>query len=349
MNKNPPIACLFFLAVILFVFARSGQAKSEVSVCDSGYFEVMGTIAHIVSVGFDNTTAERSVTAAKAALKNVERSMSGHDPNSLLSRINRNAFKEPVRIDSHMQEVFIASRHYSELTKGVFDITVGPIVDLWNKAEENSRKPTDKEIAKATSKVGHEKLLIDKENQTIRFQMDGMRIDLGGIAKGYGIDRAVEALTDRGAVGGLVDVGGDIFCFGMNRNGEKGWKIGIKEPVNPGGVLVVLNIDQAAVATSGDYRRFVIIDGERYSHIVNPDTGISATGTPSVTIISRTAIQADALATAVSVMGYKKGIRLLGTIEDTEAVILVPLEEGGLEKIYTEGMDKYIDTSYSEQ
>jgi thiamine biosynthesis lipoprotein len=197
--------------------------------------------------------------------------------------------------------------------------------------------------------VGYEKLLIDKENQTIRFQMDGMRIDLGGIAKGYGIDRAVEALTDRGAVGGLVDVGGDIFCFGMNRNGEKGWKIGIQEPVNPGGVLVVLNINQAAVATSGDYRRFVIIDGERYSHIVNPDTGTSATGTPSVTIISRTTIQADALATAVSVMGYQKGVRLLGTIEDTEAVILVPLEEGGLEKIYTEGMDKYIDTSYSEQ
>jgi thiamine biosynthesis lipoprotein len=212
--------------------------------------------------------------------------------------------------------------------------------------------PTQEELADARSKVGYEKLYLDANEMTVRFAVDGMKLDLGGIAKGYAIDRAIEAMQTGGAVGGMVDVGGDIRCFGLPPKGKKTWRIGLQNPAEtdsdeqtlaggPKQVLMVLTFNNAAVATSGNYRRFVLIEGKKYSHIINRTTGISAEVLSSVTIISQNALDADALATSVSVMGSEKGLTLIEKIPNTEAILITPSPEYQL--IKTAGAEKYIE------
>ena len=221
------------------------------------------------------------------------------------------------------------SVEYSAVSGGAFDVTIGPVVDLWRAAGERGGGATVEEIAQAKSKVGYKKLIIDNENSTVRFAVEGMRIDLGGIAKGYAIDLAIEAMRKCGAVGAMVDVGGDIRCYGSPQ----------------GQILLVLRLNDAAVATSGDYQRFVVIDGEQHSHIMNPEIADSARELSSVTVIAPTAIQADALATAVTVIGADGGMRLIETIGEAE-VLLIPNSDE-LEFLNTVGIGRYIDTSFN--
>jgi thiamine biosynthesis lipoprotein len=167
-----------------------------------------------------------------------------------------------------------------------------------------------------------------------------MFLDLGGIAKGYAIDKAVETLQAAGLKGGMVDIGGDLRCFGTAANGKSHWRIGLQDPQKEEDILMVLNIDDMAVATSGDYRRFVVINEQKHSHIVNPATADSAQDLSSVSIIAPTAMAADALATAVTVMGEEKGLALIEKIDDTEAILISHGDETSFEK--SSGVDKYI-------
>jgi thiamine biosynthesis lipoprotein len=174
-----------------------------------------------------------------------------------------------------------------------------------------------------------------------------MRVDLGGIAKGYAIDKAVEAMRKGGAVGGMVIIGGEIQCFGLPPAGQKNWRIGLQDPdkakdgFDAGTPLLVLHLTDAAIATSGHYRRFVTIGGKRYSHIVDPESGHSNESLASVTIICPSSTDADALATAVSVMGKEKGLALIETIPQTEAILITSAPK--YEIIKTGGAEKYIE------
>jgi len=259
---------------------------------NSGYRVVMGTFANITAVASDSRTARVSVEAAFDKLKHVDEVMSDYKTDSQLSQVNRKAFDKPVPVEDDLFEVLNIAVDYSRQTNGAFDITVGPIVDLWRQAEELKRMPTEAELAEACSKVGFEKLILDSQSKTVRFAVDGMRLDLGGIAKGYAIDSAIEAMQNAGAIGGLVDVGGDVCCFGPPSDNKEGWLVGLQDPATDGRILLVLKLDDMAVATSGDYQRFTEIDGKRYSHIINPAAGSAADELISVSIIARTAIAA---------------------------------------------------------
>lgn len=208
--------------------------------------------------------------------------------------------------------------------------------------------PTDAELQKVRSKVGYEKLILDANELSLRFAAEGMKIDLGGIAKGYAIDKAIEAMQKNGAVGGMVDIGGDIRCFGTPPQGKEYWLIGLQEPsgkieISPGSdeLVLVLKLKDGAVATSGDYRRFVLVGGERYSHIIDRRTAAGAKGLSSVTIIANKANEADALATAVSVMGAKEGLELIDRLPETEAILITTQPQRKL--IKTSGAGKYIE------
>jgi thiamine biosynthesis lipoprotein len=198
--------------------------------------------------------------------------------------------------------------------------------------------------------VGYEKLKLNNQNKTIEFSVNGMRVDLGGIAKGYAIDKAVEAMQACGAIGGMVDIGGDIRCFGTPAKGKEHWLIGLQDPnetkdgLGESEPLLVLKLTDAAIATSGGYRRFALIEGKKYSHIIDTKTGYSSDQLTSVTIISKNATDADALATAVSVMGAEKGLALIEELPQTEA-ILIP-SQPKLQLIKTTGAEKYFE-SYS--
>ena len=207
--------------------------------------------------------------------------------------------------------------------------------------------PSDAELAEARSRVGYDKLILDSNEMTVRFAAEGMRLDLGGIAKGYAIDRAVEAMQEGGAMGGMVDIGGDIRCFGAPPEGKERWRIGLQDSRAVGGepgqgqILMVLELTDAAVATSGDYQRFVVIGGQRYSHIIDAKSGYGGGELTSVTIIAKDAIEADALATAVSVMGVENGLALVEQTEQAEAILVTSAPEHKL--IKSSGAEKFIE------
>jgi thiamine biosynthesis lipoprotein len=312
---------------------------------DSGHQLVMGTFARVVAVAADSDTAKKCIQAALKEIGKVDELMSDYRDDSEIGRVNREGFNRAVPVSEPTFEVLQRSIEFSQLTAGAFDITVGPLVDLWRSAEKKGTTPTEEEIAQARAKVGFEKLKLDETNKTVRFAMAGMRLDLGGIAKGYAVDKAIEAMQKAGAIGGMVDVGGDIRCFGKPPRGKKQWRIGLEDPnltkdKSESGLLLILKLDSAAVATSGDYQQFALIEGKRYSHILDRRSGTSAQGPASVTILTDNATDADALATAVSVMGAEKGLALIKTIRGTEAILVTSQPEFRLTR--TEGAERYI-------
>jgi len=351
------ILCAFVITALYF----SVRPKQRIEL-DSSYRVVMGTFARVVAVAEDSSTAKKSIKAAFAEIQKVDDLMSDYKDGSEISLVNRDAYNQPVKVSQYTFEVLQKSIEFSKLTDGAFDITVGPLVDLWHSAAEANAVPTDAELSEARSKVGYEKLILDANELSVRFAAEDMRIDLGGIAKGYAIDKAIQAMLAVGAIGAMVDIGGDIRCFGTPMQGKNYWLIGLQDPnisgddidiltqlvlseIEGAGIqtskpLLVLQLKDAAVTTSGNYRRFTLIDGKKYSHIINRQTGISTEGLLSVTIISKNATDADALATAVSVMGAEKGLALIKTIPQTEA-ILIP-SQPKFELIKTTGAGEYI-------
>jgi len=339
-----------FLIAALYFFA---PAKDE-SVCsagrvnvDSGMRVVMGTFARVIAVAADSDTAKGCIEAAFVEIEKVDELMSDYKDDSEISELNRDGFGRAVAVSKSTYEVLQKSIEFSELSCGAFDVTVGPLVDLWHSAEAARSLPTDAELQQVCSRVGYDKLILDANETSVRFAVEGMRVDLGGIAKGYALDKAVEAMQKADAVGGMVDIGGDVRCFGSPPAGQNRWQIGLQdsrvrgENVGADGVLLVLKLEDAAVATSGDYRRFVVIDGKMYSHIIDTETGCSSDRLTSVTIISQNATEADALATAVSVMGAEKGLALIETIPEAEAILITSAPQYKI--IKTTGAEKYIE------
>jgi thiamine biosynthesis lipoprotein len=337
-----------FIAVLMVPLFLRGRSRVQ---HDSGYRLVMGTFAHLKAIAKDKDTAKKCVETAFAELKKVDKLMSDYKSDSEISEVNRDAFKRAVKVSAPTFKVLQKSIEFSRFSEGAFDITIAPLTELWRSAAEVNSVPTEAELAVTRSKVGYEKLFLDANEMAVRFAVEGMRLDLGGIAKGYAIDRAIEAMQAGGAAGGMVDVGGDIRCFGLPPKGKKTWRIGLQNPAEPdsdeetlaGGpdqVLMVLKLTNAAIATSGGYRRFVLVEGKKYSHIKDRVTGASAEGMSSVTIISQRAINADALATAVSVMGPEKGLALIEKTPQTEAILITSSPNYKL--IKTIGADRYV-------
>ncbi len=338
---------LITAAVYFFVGVEKESIWSAGRVdVDSGMRVVMGTFARIIAVAADSNTAKGCIEAAFAEITKIDELMSDYKNDSEISELNRDGFRRAVVVSKSTYEVLQRSIEFSKLSGGAFDITIGPLVDLWRSAAEANSVPTDAELSEACSKVGYELLYLDANETNVRFAVEGMRVDLGGIAKGYALDKAVEAMQKGMAIGGMVDIGGDIWCFGSPPTGQSRWRIGLQdsretgENVGTGKVLLVLELTDAAVATSGDYRRFVVIGGKKYSHILDTRTGYSRDELASVTIISQNATEADALATAVSVMGAEKGLALIETIPETEAILITSPPKYKL--IKTTGAEKYI-------
>jgi thiamine biosynthesis lipoprotein len=328
------------LIAALFLLPR-GKIK-----IDSGYREVMGTFARVVAVALDSSAAQKSIEAGFAELTKVDDLMSDYKDDSEITKINRNAYKAPVKVSEPTFEVLQKGLEFSELSDGAFDITVGALVDLWRSEAEANSIPDEAELAAARSKVGYEKLVLDANEMSVRFTVDGLRLDLGGIAKGYAIDKAVEAMQKCGATGGMVDVGGDIRCFGTPPRGKKHWLIGLQDPDKPEDWIgaskpsLVLKLTDAAIATSGGYRRFALIEGRKYSHIIDSRSECAGDRMASVTIICKNAIDADALATTVSVMGAEKGLALIEKLPDTEAILMTSQHKHEL--IKTTGAENYL-------
>ena len=339
------------ITVTLFCVSLAGApqfscARKRPAKVDSGHQIVMGTFARVVVVAKDQDAGRKCIRAALEEIHEVDELMSDYKSDSEIGRLNKEAAKRAIQVSESTYEVLRRSVEFSRLTDGAFDITVGPLMDLFREAEKGATAPTQQQISQAKSKVGFEKLKLDSENRTVQFAVEAMRLDLGGIAKGYAIDKAVEAAHRGGALGGMVDIGGDIRCFGSPPEGREHWLIAVQDPnanmagITGGGLLMKLKVTDGAVATSGDYQQFVMIEGRRHSHIMNRKTGTSAEGLSSVTIIAASATDADALATSASVLGAEKGLALIEKLPGTEAILITSGPK--YEVTETSGAAKYI-------
>ena len=343
------VAVLLITTSLLLKINSRPRGPVEIN---SGYRVVMGTLAQITVIAESGQRGREYIEAAFEKIRGIENNMSIYRGDSQISMINRDAFEKPVQVGDELFEIIERSIEFGEITGGAFDITIGPIEELYRSCEKQNTLPTKEQIARAKEKSGFEKLIIDKKNKSIRFSVEGMKIDLGGIAKGFAIDKAAEVLMNKGAMGAMIDVGGDIRCFIKPGAKRKSWKIGLQNPkkVDKSALtdeyFLALELENIAVTTSGDYRRFVLIEGEKFSHIIDPAKATSSTTLSSVTIIASSATDADALATAVSVMGEEKGLELIEKTKDTEAIIISAGPEFKLRKTsnadaYTKGSNKF--------
>jgi len=232
-NNTIRIAAIgaFVLVLLIGLYVASLPGRDPVQVdsadrviqVDSGYRVIMGTFARVVVLAENEQVAQDCIAAAFERQHRVDELMSYHIPDSELNRVNRQAFQEAVQISEETFEVLQRAKRFSALSGGAFDVTIGALGDLWHAAGAANVPPTEAQIAEAQSKVGYDKLLLDPQAKTVRFAVEGMRLDLGGIAKGFAIDLSVEAMQQHGAVGGMVDIGGDVMCFGTPPKGKAAW------------------------------------------------------------------------------------------------------------------------------
>jgi thiamine biosynthesis lipoprotein len=336
------IVILVFTLFLITALFYSIKAQRPVEL-ESGYRLVMGTFARVIIIANDKETAQTCAKNAFEEIDKVDNLMSAYKEDSEISLVNKEAFQKEIPVSESTYEVLQKSVEFGKLTDGAFDITLGPLIALFRNEKETQIASTQEEIEQTQSKVGYEKLILNEQNRTVKFDIDGMKLDLGGIAKGYAIDKAFEAIKKSGALGAMVDIGGDVRCFGQPSKGKENWVIGIQNPDlkenTTSSIILKLKILEGAITTSGDYQQFAVIDGKRQSHIIDRQTGSGAEGPSSVTIITDNATDADALATAVSVMGIEKGLALIEKLPNTEAILL---SSGESEAITTSGAKKYI-------
>ena len=296
---------------------------------------MLGPVA--VEVQMITTTdarARRAVQAGSAEVSKIHNLLSRYLEASEVSRINRESGRE-THASAQTVEVVRRAIEIARLTDGAFDITVGPLVALWRDAIRSGELPDPEELERARGLVGYQQITVGDNSVTL--EKPGMSIDLGGIAKGYAVDRVVRALRDTGIEDALVDAGGDGYAMGLNAQAEP-WRIGLEHPRQEGRAPlgIVLRLSDRAYATSGDYRQYTEIDGERYSHIIDPRTGRPAREAASATVVAPDCMTADALATALLVMPPEAGVELVDSLEDVECLIIT-IRDDELHKIASSG------------
>ncbi|MGB5539120.1 MAG: FAD:protein FMN transferase [Gammaproteobacteria bacterium] len=272
-----------------------------------------------VELWHDDEQQGRSlIDAAMGEMRRIDRLMSSYKADSQLSHVNAEAAKQAVIVSNELFSLIEQALRYSDITHGAFDITYASAGQYYD--YRSGRKPDDQQLAEALTAISYRHVILDKTHSSVRFTQPGVRIDLGGIAKGYAVDRCIAMLQAAGVGNALVTAGGDTRVIG--RHWEHPWMIGVRDPRKRDGIITRIPLEDAAISTSGDYERYFDQDGVRYHHILNPGTGDSPREVYSTTIIGTNATHTDALSTSVFVLGVTKGLALINTLPDTEAIII---------------------------
>lgn len=288
----------------------------------------MGTWATLTLVTDDSSSVADLAYKALEKFHRADSLMSNWTETSEVARINRLTAGREATVHPEVARVLGVALEVYEQSGGAFDITVEPLVRLWGFLEGTPRVPAQGEIDAALERVGADKLRFDPETRVFRFTRDGVRVDLGGIAKGYAVDRVVELLRSAGIENALVDLSGNMVGLGSAPTHE-GWYVGIRDPSGEHPYHSRIHLYNEGVATSGDYEQFVDAGGKRYGHILDPRTGWSARGSSSVTVVNSSAMVADAWATALFVLGPEEARRVAKAREDLEVILIEP---GGKEE-----------------
>ena len=281
---------------------------------------IMGTRCYVELWADDAVEGNNAIDAVMAELRRIDNLMSHYKPESQLSQINQYANERPVQVDKELFDLIRLSTHYSQITEGAFDITYASVGYLYNYPQHVH--PTEEQIRAALPAVNWRNMLLDEEHHTVRFEHPGMRIDLGGIGKGYAVDRGIDILKARGISHALVTAGGDSRIIG-DRMGRP-WLVAIRHPDNPSKVVTRIPLRDSAVSTSGDYERYFDEDGVRYHHIIDPHTGHSASKVRSATVLAPTATQTDGMSKTAFVLGAEKALEIINRMPEYDAVFVLP-------------------------
>ncbi|HCL82943.1 MAG TPA: thiamine biosynthesis protein ApbE [Chitinophagaceae bacterium] len=285
-------------------------------------FKLMGNRFQLSAVGEDADWANECIDAGIGEIQRIEKLLTTYNDESETAMINLHAGIRPVTVSEETLGIIERSIRISRVTQGAFDITYGSVDKrLWNFDTHLNALP-DKETAKKMARlINYRNIIVDRENSSVMLKEKGMRIGFGGIGKGYAADRAKQVMKGMGVRSGIVNASGDMTTWGMQPNGQP-WTIGIVDPNARDKIFSYMNITDMAVATSGNYEKYILVNGQKYSHTINPKTGLPIRGIKSVTIISRNAEIADAMATPVMIMGIGPGLNMINQIKDIEAIVV---------------------------
>ncbi len=302
---------LLFLTAVALGCARSRTVqKSEV---------MMGTTVTITAVGPTREAGEAAIDAGMAELRRLDAMMSLYKDGSEITKVNLAAGERPVTVSSEMIDAVERAVEVSRLSDGVFDVTIGPLVVLWQMRLKEGTVPSDDEIARVRKLVDYRNIVIDRKASTIFLRKKGMILDLGGM-KGYLADRVADLFRKRGITNAVIALAGDIWALGSREDGSP-WRIGVQHPREKDRTLTVLELRDKYICTSGDYERFVIKGKKRYHHIIDPRTGKPSEGTISATLIGDRGSLIDPLAKVPFILGAQKGLEIVRRL-GAEAIIV---------------------------
>jgi thiamine biosynthesis lipoprotein len=312
---------LLLLALLIGSVSTAAAQNRSDSLSRFEYTQIhMGMQTRIVLYAPSDSTARQAASAAFERIAELENVMSSYRPDSELMQLSAKAGGPPVPVSRALFDVLKRTQRFARRSGGAFDATMGPYIALWRKTRETGRLPPDSALQRADSLVGWRKVHLNDDNRTVRLDTPGMTLNLGGIAKGYILDRALETLRQRGIKRALIRAGGDLVAGGPPP-GKSGWKVAV---ANADSAHRFIRLDHGAVASSGDTEQFVEIDGKRYSHVVDPRTGLGLTNRLAVTVTAPSGTTADALATTISVLGEQRGRTLADSYRNVSAYIRHP-------------------------
>jgi len=322
MHRAGPLSCFLLGGSLGALFAGPGPDaplfRHEASRMS------MGCAYAIVAYGRDAGALSGIVEAAFDEVDRIDRLMSHYKPESALSRLNREAAGGPVAVDPELFGLIAESLRYSRESDGAFDVTVGPLMKAWGFFRGGGRVPGPDELAELRGRVGYAHVILDPAQRTIRFDRPGVELDLGGIAKGYAVDRAVERLRNRQVPAALVSAGGSTV-FGLGAPpGHAAWEVGVQDPADPDRVALTVRLKDRALSVSGSYEKSFEKDGVRYSHIMDPRAGRPVQGVLSVAVLTDTGTAGDALDDAFFVLGAARTRAYLRRLPATEAFFFLP-------------------------
>ena len=284
-------------------------------------FERMGSSFEITVVAQDSLQAEQWIDMGIQEITRIERLISSWDPSSQTSGINQNAGIRPVKVDAELLQLIVRSLLISKQTSGAFDISYAAVDKVWEFDGRTMAWPPKEILEEATKNMGYQNIDVDVAASTVYLKKKGMKIGFGAIGKGYAADRVKALLQGAGVAAGLINASGDMQAWGTQANGQA-WSVGIINPLNKQKVFSWFDLQDRAVVTSGDYERFVILDGERHGHIIDPRTAKPAKGIISATVFAPKAELADALATSIYVLGKENGMFLIDQLPEVEALMI---------------------------
>lgn len=306
------IAFLLFLVNYSVAFSQQIFKKEQ---------SLLGSPFEITVVATDSVQAKLYTDLAISEVKRIENLVSDWIPTTQISQVNQNAGIKPIKVDQEVFDLVERAIKISKLTSGAFDISYASMDKIWKFDGSMKQLPTEEAIKKSVEKVGYQNIILNPTDKTIFLKNKGMKLGLGGIAQGYIADKIKEVLQEKGCTSGLVNVSGDINTWGKQPNGQP-WTVGIINPMNKNKVFATFILDDSAVETSGSYEKFVIFNGKRYSHIIDPRTGYPASGIVSVSVFAKQTELADALATGIFVLGIEVGLDLVNQLNGIDCIIV---------------------------